>query len=133
MHKEISIMKQNVYSNIINGVAWCLYGFVNMFENVPCQILSGVFIVIALFTTSMVLFGKREDDDEMSIRHKEQAESATFRLIMMAVCLVGVLGIFRHDLSLNFYLAYPFVIGAAEFHTGILFAYYEKVGTKCQC
>lgn len=128
MKNQVSIIKQNLYSKIINGIAWCLFGIANLFDNFPCLILRIVFMVVVCISTGMFFAGNREEDDEMSISHKYRAESSAYHFIMVSVCIIGTISIGDKNIMINVNQLYPFLLGVGEIVVGFMFMHFEKAG-----
>lgn len=126
--KEMSVMKQSVLKNFIDGAAWCLYGGFALFDNIPCRIISIIFLVVAIASCGLALFAKQEEDDEMSTLHMRHAKSTSYSIMIAAVAIIGIISIVKNDMVFNYRHIYPFVLGVAEIIVGICFAVYEKVG-----
>jgi len=132
MQKELSISKHNLLNNVVCGATWIMFGVFRLFDNETCQMIATIFLALGLVSSLIALVHRREKNDEMSVKHRQEAESLVLRLLLIVImaiglyCLVGSLNI--DFFVLDFTFLYPFLIGGCEMAIGFLFMHYEKVG-----
>ena len=111
----------------INGLAWLAYAVLHLFSNKVCNVLSAVALVIAILCAVMYL-KKGEAEDEMAVKHLFKAKAYTQDMMYFVFLIVGLVSLLGGNLIITVNYVYGFVIAFTNFFTGILFAWFEKVG-----
>jgi len=63
--KQMTILTQNRYSRILNGIAWIGAGIFDIQDNPVCFNISMVFVAFAVFLLLRVGLSSTESEDEM--------------------------------------------------------------------
>lgn len=75
--KQMTILTQNRYSRILNGIAWIGAGIFEIPDNPVCFNISMVFVAFAVFLLLRVGLSSTESEDEMSVRNLTKARELT--------------------------------------------------------
>lgn len=138
MSRKISLIESRILMYIGNGIAWFVYGVLSFFNNVVCDILSAVFLVVGIIVLILGMSSK-EKDDEMSRHNLLKAKANTMDLLKIIILIVlsisSAIGIMRtlfpslnEIVFLSIKTVVPLIIGGSEIMTGSLFLKYERDG-----
>ena len=138
MNKKIGLIESRILVYIGNGSAWLAYGVLSLFDNIVCEILASIFLLLGIVSTLMGMSSK-EKDDEMSKYNMMKAKATAMDLLKIIICLVlvfdallGVLYIFsttvKETISIGLRTVIPMIIGITEIMVGWLFIKYERDG-----
>ena len=75
--KQMTILTQNRYSRILNGIAWIGAGIFDIPDNPVCFNISMVFVAFAVFLLLRVGLSSTESEDEISVRNLTKARELT--------------------------------------------------------
>lgn len=75
--KQMTILTQNRYSRILNGIAWIGAGIFDIPDNPVCFNISMVFVAFAVFLLLRVGLSSTESEDEMSVCNLTKARELT--------------------------------------------------------
>lgn len=131
--KELSYVNSVIFKYLLNGCGWFFYAITYIFkEYTVFDILSTIFIFIAVLTTLIVLITKHEDEDEMAQYNLHKAKAITYDLSYLALLIVGTyVLLFHENTTFDFMVIYPVIAGSAgalEIIMSCIFIYLEKAG-----
>lgn len=126
-NEPMSLSKNYNLKYTLNGVAWLVYAVLNLMPNTVVVLsLSVVALFIAVVTSCIAIWGKTDNEDEMSILHLAKAKASTLDIIIIVFMIIGIVSIFFKDLTVQIYKLYSFVIGIVQLLTGVYFWIEER-------
>lgn len=133
MNKKISLKTKNLIGSIFAGIFFALSGIFDMFDNIPFQIVSGLFMMLAGASLIFILFIKAEEGDEMSEAHSLKAKAQTYNTILCGIIIIALISvisrmIFHKDFIVDWHAWLLVFIGIMQFMYGYYFAKYERDG-----
>jgi hypothetical protein len=90
----MSIGKQIKYLKTFNGIAWIGTGFFEIFDNIPCEILTIICLLCSVFLLVRVQTATKEAEDEMAERNLMGARALTQMQMHILFCIAAVLLMF---------------------------------------
>ena len=131
--EQMSVQKQILYSKTLNGISMICAGMFEFFDNILCQFLCIMFLVVACYLSSKELLSKKEKYDEMARKNLAEAESSAFGLLVSLFCIFSILlnmsSYFVPSLVFSTQFLVPLlfiIIGAADLMVGIKFHQLEE-------
>ena len=131
--REMSVGEQIRYTKTLSGISYIFVGIFEFFDNLPCQFLCIVFLVISLYLTYKVSSSKKENYDEMAEKNLIEAESFSLKRLQTLLCIIAVLliaiSVLFPSLSFSGQFLIPLlfvIIGVANLMVGIKFYKLEK-------
>ena len=131
--REMSVGEQIRYTKTLSGISYIFVGIFEFFDNLPCQFLCIVFLVISLYLTYKVSSSKKENYDEMAEKNLIEAESFSLNRLQTLLCIIAVLliaiSVLFPSLSFSGQFLIPLlfvIIGVANLMVGIKFYKLEK-------
>lgn len=100
--KVMSIGKQIKYLKTFNGVAWIGTGIFEIFDNIPCEILTIICLLCSVFLLIRVQTSTKEAEDEMAERNLLGARALTQMQMHMLFCAIAVILMVLTKLPLSF-------------------------------
>lgn len=94
----MSVGKQIMYMKTLNGIAWICTGIFELFDNVPCNILTIISLACSVFLLLKVRFSEKENEDEMADRNMMGARSIT----LMQMHIIFVVAVVFLEIFLKF-------------------------------
>lgn len=138
--KTYSIKTRHEFRFLVNGALWLLYSILYFFDsNIIIAFLRLIFMIGSIITTLLTVTLKFEKDDEMSINNLDKAQALSLQLTLILIMLMGMSDTFTILLNKYFGVTivlsniplqfWPwFIVGFAQFFTGIGFIFLEKHG-----
>jgi hypothetical protein len=98
----MSIGKQIKYLKTFNGIAWIGTGIFEIFDNIPCEILTIICLLCSVFLLVRVQTATKEAEDEMAERNLIGARALTQMQMHILFCIAAVLLMFLVKMPLPF-------------------------------
>lgn len=125
-YKEpLSVTKQYTIQYTANGFFWLIYSICNLIPIIPAKIVGALFLILASICLFIILFAKKEPDDEMSSAHIAKAQSTSLEILICLIMFAGILSFYK---PFSFNKTYGFFIAFAQLFSGLLFRSYEREG-----
>jgi hypothetical protein len=130
----MSIGKQMKYLKTFNGIAWIGTGIFEIFDNIPCEILTITCLLCSAFLLVRVQTATKEIEDEMAERNLIGARALTQMQMHILFCVTAVVLMFLSKISLPFPIDWKqviipvffIVIGIEDLLIGIHFKQLEE-------
>lgn len=126
--EKLSLVKSIIIQYLINGLAWFVYAFSLLFENLPCKIIAAVSMLVAVSCSVISIFSKKEPEDEMSNVHMIKSKAVVCDLVYTATLIFTLLIPANVTFSIPIKFMSPLLLGIIQIVIGFMFVYYEKVG-----
>ena len=132
--KTMSVTNQIKYMKTFNGVAWIFTGIFDIFDNIPCLILTIISLSCSIFLILKVQLSEKENEDEMASRNLSEARAKTLVRMHAILCIAATfLVIFvkfpiAHKIDWSQFIvpAFFIIIGIEDLLTGIYFKKLEE-------
>ncbi len=132
--KVMSVKTQIKYLKTLNGIAWIITGISELFDNIPCIILTIVSLLCSIFLFLKVQLSEKEISDEMASRNLADARAMTLMQMHIGFCVASVFLIFfvefpiAHQIDWSRFIvpAIFIILGIEDLLTGLYFKKLEE-------
>lgn len=132
--KVMSVKKQIKYLKTLNGIAWVVTGIFELFDNIPCIILTIISLSCSTFLLLKVQLSEKENQDEMASRNLSDAKAMTLMQMHIIFCVASVFLIvfvkfpIAHQIDWSRFIvpAFFIILGIEDLLTGMYFKKLEE-------
>lgn len=140
MKKEISLVTTKTIQYIVFGTCWLLSAIFDIFNNLPCAVISSFFSLYALLACIICMyFSKNQIDDEMSREHLKAAKAKALDTVIFIILLfiiaksfLSIIGnifpTFTIDFAFDISIFISILLGLFNIFIGCFFIKFEKDG-----
>lgn len=131
-----SLVSHHTVGHTLFGASLILLGVFNLVFTFMDSIVFGILAITALLSCLgcllFVVFSHPEKNDEMSEAHLRAAYAEAYRINLIAMLFLLVVGqlssLLHWDITVRLDMILPFLIGIGEFVVGVRFVRLEKEG-----
>lgn len=125
--ENLSLAQSYKLRYTINGIAWLVYSFFRLFDNIASRLICIAAMVVVIICL-VSFFRKGEEEDEMAMKHIYRAKAHSFDVIFGVVLILGLISVAGANFQFNLNDVYGFVVAATNIFIGCIFSHLEKVG-----